>query len=128
MERCINMTINGREADRTFIKKKCTDKGYKLDETGTWRIYGEDPNCDFGGYHHEPLLETVQGVLEDVIEYAIGLDNFWQWGGGGKIEKVNTTKVIPRGYNPYKEEQEAARELIAEREKEIAKLKKKYEL
>lgn len=50
---------------------------HDLDEEGTWQIYGEDPNCDMGGYHHTPFLETVEGRLRDVIEYAVCLGSFW---------------------------------------------------
>lgn len=38
---------------------------YPLDQEGIWQIYGEDPNCDLGGHHYEPLLATVTGKLED---------------------------------------------------------------
>jgi hypothetical protein len=62
-------------------------------ETGTWMIYGEDPNCDFGGFHHEPYLATIEGRLTDVIDYAVTLKGFWGWGGGGRIEKIEVKKV-----------------------------------
>ena len=61
---------------------------HSLTEKGTWEIYGEDPNCDFGGHHHSPRIGTAEGTLDDVIEYAVELPAFWQWGAGGDIRKV----------------------------------------
>lgn len=69
-------------------------KKYRIDETGIWQIFGEDPNPDFGGCHSRPSLGFVEGTLEDVIEYAVELPNFWQWGAGGDIVKLDkVTKV-----------------------------------
>lgn len=66
---------------------------YPLTETGLWRIRGEDPNCDFGGHHYQPELGVVEGTLADVIDYAVGLKNFWTWGGGGDISLVEVKKI-----------------------------------
>lgn len=66
---------------------------HKLEEYGIWKILGEDPNCDFGGSHHNPYLGIVEGILDDVIKYAESLPNFWQWGAGGIIEKVDIKTV-----------------------------------
>lgn len=68
-------------------------KKHTLGEVGTWRIFGEDSNCDLGGSHHEPDLGYVKGTLKKVIEYAVELPNFWQWGGGGRIEKTSPAVV-----------------------------------
>lgn len=59
-----------------------------LTEKGVWQIYGEDPNCDYNGSHVQPLLDTVSGSLDDVIEYAISLPRFYTWGGGGNIKPI----------------------------------------
>lgn len=66
---------------------------YSLDEEGTWEVRGEDPNCDFGGYHHEPFLGYYKGKLRDVIELAVELPGFWSWGSGGRINKASPHKV-----------------------------------
>lgn len=66
---------------------------HSLNEVGTWRIRGEDPNCDFGGAHYQPELGTVEGRLEDVIRYAVKLPGFYTWGGGGDILKVEIRKL-----------------------------------
>jgi len=82
----------------TYAGKKLLEK-HSLDTYGVWRIYGEDPNCDFGGHHHTPFLETVEGKLSDVIAYAEQLSGFYQWGGGGEIKlEPSTIKKIPEGY------------------------------
>ena len=61
---------------------------YGADEEGTWAIHGEDPNCDMGGHHYEPHLETVTGKYGDAVDYALALPGFFGWGSGGSIRKV----------------------------------------
>jgi hypothetical protein len=72
--------------------KKLLEK-HSLNENGTWRIRGEDPNCDLGGHHYHPDLGTVEGKLEDVIRYAVNLPRFYAWGGGGDIQKVQIKRL-----------------------------------
>lgn len=76
----------------TYSGQRLCEK-YSLDEEGTWRIRGEDPNCDFGGHHHQPELGTVEGKLRDVVEHAVNLKCFYTWGGGGDITKVSIRRV-----------------------------------
>ena len=76
----------------SYSGQKLREK-HSLDEEGTWRIRGEDPNCDFGGSHYQPELGTVQGKLSDVVEHAVNLSGFYTWGGGGDISKVFIKKV-----------------------------------
>lgn len=64
-----------------------------LDRVAFWEIRGEDPNCDMGGHHHQPYLGTVQGRLREVIEYAVELPGFWQWGGGGDFREVKVQTI-----------------------------------
>jgi hypothetical protein len=66
---------------------------HSLSETGTWRIRGEDPNCDLAGHHHMPDLGVVEGKLDDIIRYAVSLPGFWQWGAGGEISKIEIKTV-----------------------------------
>jgi hypothetical protein len=66
---------------------------YRPDESGTWQIFGEDPNCDFGGAHTEPFLATVQGTYAAVVAYALELPGFFTWGGGGRVVPVSIVKV-----------------------------------
>lgn len=68
-------------------------KEHFLTEEGVWSIYGEDPNCDYSGYHSQPYLKTVQGTLKNVILHAVILPNFWTWGAGGEISKIEIGKV-----------------------------------
>jgi hypothetical protein len=92
---------------------------YALSERGTWRINGEDPNCDFGGCHSQPYLATVTGTYKDVIDYAVELANFWTWGGGGTITKVEIIPVKP--YNETLRQEKLAK--LKHLESEILKLK-----
>ena len=69
-------------------------KKHSLDEEGLWQIKGEDPNCDWGGSHHQPNLGIVDGKLVDVIKYAVELSGFWSWGAGGNIVKIDNIKKI----------------------------------
>jgi len=63
------------------------------DEFGLWEIVGEDPNCDLGGNHHQPLLTRVEGTYVEAVEFALNLDGFWSWGYGGNINKVAPNKL-----------------------------------
>lgn len=85
-------TLNREKYESTYNFGILTRKYNIQNDCGIWQIYGEDSNCDFGGTHYEPLLETVEGKLTDVIDYAVNLQGFWSWGGGGRIEKITITK------------------------------------
>lgn len=58
---------------------------HSLDDEGLWEVCGEDPNCDMGGYHHEPFIGIFEGKLRDVIKEAVMKPGFFQWGSGGRI-------------------------------------------
>jgi len=75
---------------RTLIKQ------HGLNTTGFWLIKGEDPNCDMGGAHYKPDLGMVEGKLEDVINYAVAMPDFWSWGVGGTIMLSSAPKKITR--------------------------------
>jgi hypothetical protein len=66
---------------------------HSLDEYGIWEVYGEDPNCDLGGHHHNPFLGVFEGTLEEVLYEAVELSGFWQWGYGGEIKSQARHKV-----------------------------------
>lgn len=101
-------------------------KKHSLDEAGTWQVFGEDPNCDWGGSHHQPNLGLYEGILKDVIEHAVNLPGFWQWGGGGNISKHTRPAVIK--VNP--ETNRIRNQLTAEKarlEAELARINKSME-
>lgn len=68
-------------------------RDHSMSDYGVWKVVGEDPNCDFGGHHHNPFLGYFEGTLEAVIRHAVNLPNFWQWGSGGKISFEKPPKV-----------------------------------
>lgn len=72
-------------------RNRITD--FELNQFDYWDIYGEDSNCDLGGYHHEPFIETVHGYLIDVIKYAVTLKSFYSWGAGGRIQKSTRGEI-----------------------------------
>jgi len=65
--------------DIRYSEYSSIDGGYTV-----YAVYGEDPNCDFVGSHHNPFLGNVEGTFKDVIEYsANNMKGFYTWGGGG---------------------------------------------
>lgn len=64
------------------------------DDYGIWEIYGESPNCDFGGYHSSPKLGIAKGMFIDVLIYASTMNGFYTWGGGGYIVKRTEENLI----------------------------------
>lgn len=55
-----------------------------------YAVYGEDPNCDMGGHHHNPFLGNYEGTFVEVLEHvANNVSGFYQWGGGGHIKPVS---------------------------------------
>jgi hypothetical protein len=83
----VNEYLTTRYSGKELIKK------HSLDENGVWEVRGEDPNCDLGGHHHQPLLGYFEGTLEKVLLTAVNLSGFYSWGGGGDIKKVEKTLV-----------------------------------
>lgn len=104
------MSTNEYERFLTTYSGKRLLEQYSLTETGLWLIRGEDPNCDWGGFHHQPILGYREGVLRDVIEEAVEMGGFWQWGSGGSIEKVSVKRASP-------EIAKARKELAAKRDR-----------
>lgn len=68
-------------------------KDYGLLKYGAWEVRGEDPNCDFGGFHHNPFIGYYEGKLESVIKEVANMQNFFTWGSGGSIKFVEAKKV-----------------------------------
>lgn len=66
---------------------------HSLDEVGIWEVRGEDPNCDYGGSHCNPYIGTYSGKLATVVKIAVLDDNFWTWGAGGYIRKIDVEFV-----------------------------------
>lgn len=117
------------EETNKYVRERLL-KEHSANEFGTWRILGEDPNCDYGGSHHEPELETVIGTYINVVDYAMSLGSFFTWGGGGRILKQptghkNIDKVMT---NPRIKQLEKERKEIHARlatvEQELAELNK----
>lgn len=70
-------------------------KKYTLSDIGVWCVKGEDPNCDLGGPHYQPILGYFTGSLASVIDEAVELPGFWQWGYGGDISAVEIKQSNP---------------------------------
>lgn len=77
----------------SYTGKRLSSK-YDNDEYGLWVIYGEDSNCDFGGHHYEPELETVEGKFIDVVKHAVSIKRFFTWGSGGNIKKIEYKSIV----------------------------------
>ena len=95
-----NVAARKKEADdriysfvlRNTISRN-NDASITEDTDGVWTIFGEDPNCDMGGSHHEPNLGKVQGTLKKAILHALTKDTFVSWGGGGHLKLSGKEKI-----------------------------------
>lgn len=90
----MSKTIEQRVAD--FWNGWCGSellKKYQKTERGTWHIVGEDPNADFGGFHHKPHIGYVTGTLEEVVYLAVQSPKFYSWGSGGNIERIEVLSL-----------------------------------
>lgn len=58
-----------------------------------WVVRGEDPNCDLGGYHHQPLLGVVHGTYRAAVMWAVQHPGFYAWGNGGTVEEQEVQEV-----------------------------------
>lgn len=65
----------------------------KADVVQVWDIFGEDPNCDLGGPHHEPHLDTVEGTYEQALAYGKKLPGWNTWGAGGRVSPAKIPNV-----------------------------------
>lgn len=85
------------ELDIEKVKKcygvKDSISSHGLDHHGNWELRGEDPNCDYGGHHHEPLIGRYSGTLGVVIGIAAQAEFFFGWGNGGSIKLVEFKSV-----------------------------------
>lgn len=104
-------TYSGRE----LLKK------HSLSEEGVWHVFGEDPNCDLGGHHHEPDLGYIEGRLEYVIHAAVKMSGFWQWGSGGRIVK-HEAPVVRKAKKVLRDNDELER-LLKQRDEIDARIK-----
>lgn len=93
---------------------------YRPSHYSFWRIRGGDTNADFSGPHYMPELGIVEGRLDDVINFAVLLPNFWAW-GPGDIIAIDKPRKIDK--NTSKEREERITK-IAQLEAELAQLKK----
>lgn len=94
----------------TYSGKELVKK-YNMGQYGVWQVFGEDPNCDFGGSHSMPNLGTYEGALGDIIEMAVDLPRFWTWGAGGDIRMIAVKKVDKDTTKRKAELESAAKEL-----------------
>lgn len=76
----------------TYAGRKLLEQ-HSLNEEGVWEVFGEDPNCDWGGPHHEPYLGTYKGTLGKVLNEVTKLPSFWTWGYGGTIKKISSSTI-----------------------------------
>ena len=59
-----------------------------------WKVEGEDPNCNMGGNHHNPLVGHFYGTYEEIVALSVNLPKFFSWGGGGKITPYDHPEII----------------------------------
>jgi hypothetical protein len=99
-------------------------KEHNLSEYGIWEVRGEDPNCDLGGHHSQPFLGHFEGTLEDVLNIAVDLPNFWQWGAGGTIKQIKSKPVLKLNeYIKHKQELDETEQQILRLQDKVKQLK-----
>jgi hypothetical protein len=65
-------------------------KNHGLDTEGIWEIFAEPGDSAYGSLRR---LAVVEGRLEHVIGIAISLDDFFTYGQGGTIEKLDVKSI-----------------------------------
>lgn len=118
-------TIFGATA--TALVNSARAAGIDPEKWGLWSIHAEDSNCDMGGPHSNPFIETFEGTFRDAAFRAtIDLkSNYFTWGSGGYImgptsigrSKTATTSDPIRAAN---ERLTAAKKAQEEAEKDLA--------
>jgi len=63
-------------------------KEHSLTDFGVWNVDGED--CEMRINNH---LGTVEGTLQQAINWAVSQASWSSWGRGGRIEKLNVIKL-----------------------------------
>jgi hypothetical protein len=81
-----------------------------LNQYGVWIARGEDPNCDLGGHHSNPLLGHFEGKYLDVLEYCETLKGWKTWGSGGYLEKYIPPKIVKINADSIKKKIELEKE------------------
>jgi hypothetical protein len=113
-------TKNSKNFDRYMNTYSGQHLKWPLSTDGVWQVFGEDPNCDLGGSHHNPELGIYEGKLGDVIRMAVELPGFWQWGAGGDFRLVHIKSVADMARTlQLNAELKALKERVAEIEKEL---------
>ena len=64
-----------------------------LKDSGFWKVLGADNNPDLHGAHYQPDLGTFEGILEDIVEYAVTLPGFWDWSSGDICKVPRPMKI-----------------------------------
>jgi hypothetical protein len=76
------------------IDEWCLAKCYNENEKGTWKIEGESINPGYSGcFHQKSMTEYIEGNYGDVVEYAVKHPEFFVWGAGGNITKIEIGKL-----------------------------------
>lgn len=102
----------------TYAGRELVNK-HTLNTVGVWRVRGEDPNCDWGGSHHQPDMGIYEGCLESVLDQVTAMSGFWQWGAGGSLElvKINPAKTVAQVARDQETDQEILAQLDAVKQK-----------
>lgn len=123
----MNTQISKRNKFLSGYSGKDLLKKHTLTEYGTWFVRGEPSDPGIGG-GPGPIVGHYEGVLNDVIDMAVMEKDFWSWGGGGEITKINVQKVDSKDAAVRIAEQEAEEkrqaDLLAKKQKLEAELAK----
>lgn len=80
-----------KEWHKRFLKSdhyKSLLKEHSLTDHGFWDVKGEDSEMRFNNH-----LGTVEGTLQQAINWAVSQAGWSSWGNGGRITKMDIIKL-----------------------------------
>ena len=92
-------------------------KKHNLTESGTWVVWSENQTLETYIAPNYKFLGVYSGTLKFVIEVAVTLPEFWNFGEGGWIQKVDVVNVTAQTAVIRRNRQKRMAQLVEELDK-----------